>query len=63
MDKVYNKLVRDNIPSIIENDGCKCVTKVLNEKEYKVELYKKLQEETNGGVIGSIKMKGNMNFK
>ena len=47
MDKVYNKLVRDNIPSIIENDGCKCVTKILNEKEYKVELYKKLQEETN----------------
>lgn len=47
MDKVYNKLVRDNIPSIIENDGCKCVIKILNEKEYKVELYKKLQEETN----------------
>ena len=39
MDKVYNKLVRDNIPSIIENDGCKCVIKILNEKEYKVELY------------------------
>ena len=47
MDKVYNKLVRDNIPIIIENDGFKCVSKILNEKEYKVELYKKLQEETN----------------
>ena len=27
--KVYNKLVRDNIPEIMINKGCKPVTRIL----------------------------------
>lgn len=38
MERVYNKLVRDNIPSIIESKGEKPITRILNEKEYKEEL-------------------------
>lgn len=45
MERVYNKLVRDNIPSIIESKGEKPITRILNEKEYKEELEKKLYEE------------------
>ena len=54
MKKVYNKLVRDNIPNIIENEGIKVVTRILNNEEYKNELYKKLLEESNE-VINSKK--------
>lgn len=44
--KIYNKLVRDKIPQIIEADNNrKPITKILNEKEYKEQLDKKLQEE------------------
>lgn len=42
---VYNKLVRDRIPEIIENDGKKCSTKILDEKSYLSELRKKVHEE------------------
>ncbi len=45
--KVYNKLVRDKIPEIIEKDNCKPNTRVLEETEYKKELDKKLLEEVN----------------
>lgn len=45
MKKVYNKLVRDKVAEIIENKGGKANTKILNNKEYIVELNKKLQEE------------------
>ena len=47
MEKVFNKLVRDNIPSIIENNGEKSFIRVLGESEYKIELEKKLNEEYN----------------
>ena len=47
MEKVFNKLVRDNIPNIIENNGEVAVTRVLDDEEYKKELYKKLLEEAN----------------
>lgn len=43
--KVYNKLVRDKIPEIIKAEGRNVKTKVLNDKEYRDELNKKLQEE------------------
>ena len=47
MEKVFNKLVRDNIPNIIDNNGEVAVTRVLDDEEYKKELYKKLLEEAN----------------
>lgn len=43
----YNKLVRDNIPHIIELTGKKFNTRILNDEEYKIELVTKLQEEMN----------------
>ena len=45
MEKIYNKLVRDKIPEIIENDGETPEVRVLNDNEYKKELEKKLKEE------------------
>ena len=45
--KIYNKLVRDKIPEIIENNNETCETKVLNDEEYLIELNKKMQEEMN----------------
>ena len=45
--EVYNKLVRDNIKNIIDNNGKDeiAVTRVLDDNEYKEELLKKLKEE------------------
>ena len=47
MERIYNKLVRDNIPSIIEGKEETPITRILNEEEYKKELEKKLYEEYN----------------
>lgn len=44
---VYNKLVRNNIPSIIEADGCTCGYRTLNDDEFKTALLAKLKEECN----------------
>lgn len=43
---IYNKLVRDKIPEIIERNGGKADVRVLSEEEYKQYLEKKLDEET-----------------
>lgn len=43
--KIYNKLVRDNIPNIIKKKGEPCTTEILSDKEFQIELEKKLQEE------------------
>ena len=43
--KVYNKLVRDNIPQIIEQSGKTCQTRVLSDEEYLAQLNAKLHEE------------------
>jgi predicted house-cleaning noncanonical NTP pyrophosphatase (MazG superfamily) len=44
-EKVYNKLVRDGIPEIIEAKGHIAHTRLLEEQEYRQELLKKLIEE------------------
>ena len=43
--KVYNKLVRDKIPQIIEADGKKAKYRYLDKQEYLEVLIKKLGEE------------------
>ena len=46
--KVYNKLVRDKIPEIIEDDnGSTCMIGVMNHDEYLNALNVKMQEELN----------------
>ena len=45
MEQVFNKLVRDNIPEIIENKGEIPVVRVLGDDEFRLELIKKLGEE------------------
>lgn len=47
MKKVYNKLIRDNIPTIMEREGKKFQIKTLDEENYLLELKKKLCEEAN----------------
>lgn len=42
---VYNKLVRDHIPEIIESTGQKAVIQILDSDEYINELKKKAFEE------------------
>lgn len=43
--KKYNKLVRDKIPDVIEQDGHKAKFKTLSEKSFFTALDKKLMEE------------------
>lgn len=45
MKVMYNKLIRDGIPGIIEKQGNTCVTRVLSEEEYRVMVDAKLDEE------------------
>ena len=47
MEKIFNKLVRDKIPEIIEANGEVAKCKILDEQEFKAELEKKLFEEYN----------------
>ena len=43
--KIYNKLVRDLIPDIIEESGSECRTRILSDEEYLKMLDLKLDEE------------------
>ena len=43
--KTYNKLVRDKIVDIIEGEGRKVNYIILDDKDYRKELNRKLQEE------------------
>ena len=45
MTKVYNKLVRDRIPEMIESDGKTCSTEILSDDRYLQMLDAKLNEE------------------
>ncbi|WP_421377998.1 phosphoribosyl-ATP pyrophosphohydrolase [Bacillus salacetis] len=42
---IYNKLVRDKIPEIIESNGKKFTTRILSNEEYITELKNKSFEE------------------
>lgn len=41
----YNKLIRDRIPDIILGSGGDFETRVMDPKEFRVELFNKLREE------------------
>lgn len=45
--KVYDKLVRDRIPEIIESSGNKCEVEVVSDEIALEYLYKKLNEEVS----------------
>ena len=45
--KVYNKLVRDKIPAIIEADGKTCEVEIATKQEMTKLLEDKLMEEVN----------------
>ena len=47
MEKIFNKLVRDKIPEIIEANGEVAKCRILDKQEFKAELEKKLFEEYN----------------
>lgn len=42
---IYNKLVRDHIPEIIERSGKTLTSRILADDDYKIELNKKMHEE------------------
>ncbi|MDR6224702.1 nucleoside triphosphate pyrophosphohydrolase [Desmospora profundinema] len=42
---IYNKLIRDRIPKIIFASGKQAVIRVMDDKEYRKEIRKKLYEE------------------
>lgn len=52
MDRIYNKLVRDRIPEIIQNKGETPIIRELDNIEYKLALETKLREECEE-VIGA----------
>lgn len=46
MEKIYNKLVRDKIPQIIEADNHTAVVRILDQEEFSAMLRAKLLEES-----------------
>lgn len=47
MKKIFNKLVRDKIPEIIEANGESAEIEILDDQRFLQELHKKLFEEAN----------------
>jgi len=45
VEKIYNKLIRDKIPDIIEESGNKCEIEILSDEDYLKMLDAKLDEE------------------
>lgn len=43
--KVYNKLVRDNIPRVIQDSGKSCEVSILSFEDYIQEIRRKIVEE------------------
>jgi hypothetical protein len=51
----YEKLVRDKIPQILDKKGILYKKRKANDKEYKLELIKKLKEEVEEFIVqGSV---------
>ena len=50
---IYNKLIRDKIPEMIKADNCNPKTRIMDEKEYYIELFRKVVEE--GKELAEIK--------
>ncbi len=42
---IYNKLIRDNIPTILQQKGITTKTHIADKKEYTKKLLEKLEEE------------------
>ncbi len=55
MEKIFNKLVRDNIPEIIKSKNETPYIRILSDNEYKRELFRKLTEECNEVISTSKK--------
>lgn len=55
LEKIYNKLVRDKIPEIIENDGEIPIISVLDELDFKKRSEQKLLEEYNEVLLANNK--------
>ena len=49
----YQKLVRDKIPEIIANNGEQPITRILSDKEYILELKRKLKEEAEEVILAN----------
>ena len=58
MEKIYNKLVRDNIEEIMISKGAKPVTRILSEDEYLTELNARRltsrRKEGGAGVVADM---------
>jgi predicted house-cleaning noncanonical NTP pyrophosphatase (MazG superfamily) len=50
----YNKLVRDRIPEIIQADGHKAVTRILDEDSYRAALLEKLAQEAQQAPVEQL---------
>jgi predicted house-cleaning noncanonical NTP pyrophosphatase (MazG superfamily) len=53
MQVTYNKLIRDRIPEVIQADGRRAVTRVLDSCGYQSALLAKLVEEANEAQMAS----------
>jgi predicted house-cleaning noncanonical NTP pyrophosphatase (MazG superfamily) len=53
MRVTYNKLIRDRIPEVIQADGRRAVTRVLDSHDYQSALLAKLVEEANEAQVAS----------
>ena len=55
MEQTFQKLVRDFIPEKIEKNGEIAVTRILEDSEFRKELYQKLLEEANEVIHANTK--------
>ncbi len=53
VQKIYNKLVRDRIPEIIQQDGSSYRIEIFNEQEFQQALREKIREEAQEVALAS----------